>query len=319
MHRSLPSLGTLLLVVALSSTAAAQAPSRVSQQQSQEVGPPMPVELMGAPRATPTTPATATTDAVVPTTAEDGESPRTSASMGPVASAAKEIRMSARAGTLVSPRTRAVIPAGASQAVVSLMSWPTAEAERQVRYAFSLSGQSPSAVDGVVGQLANLLSDPDPNQARDAQKHLEEFMKDSPSWFRENPPSEALAVEAALTRILTAAGSVRTADRRREEKPVRTERRIVAQRQPAPAPARVVEPEPVAQPVAAAPAPVVPAPVIEPPAPTVEPPAPKVEPPAPTKAPAATEKPKPVKNDSTATQKKSFWRKLITPAPERTP
>lgn len=199
MHRTLQTLGVLSLAAVITTAARAQAPTRVPQQQQdpQEVGPPMPAELAGTARATP------------------------AAKMSPMAatlaSAAKDVRTSARAGQLVSPRTQAVIAAGASQAVVSIMMTPTAESERQVRYAFSLSGLSEGDVGGVLVSVSHLLSDNDPDQIRYAQKRYDEFMKHAPTWFSDNPPAEALAVEAILARMGAAEGSVRPGDRRKTE------------------------------------------------------------------------------------------------------
>jgi len=198
MHRTLQTLGVLSLAAVITTAARAQAPTRVSQPQDpQEVGPPMPAELAGTARATPT------------------------AKMSPMAAtlsaAAKDVRASARAGQLVSPRTQAVIAAGASQAVVSIMMTPTAESERQVRYAFSLSGLSEGDVGGVLVSVSHLLSDNDADQIRYAQKRYDEFMKHAPIWFSDNPPAEALAVEAILARMGAAEGSVRPGDRRKTE------------------------------------------------------------------------------------------------------
>jgi hypothetical protein len=202
MHRTLQTLGVLSLAAVISTAARAQAPTRVSQQQQepQEVGPPMPAELAGTPRTTPA----ATNTKMSPMTAT-------------LTSAAKDIRTSARAGQLMSPRTHAVIAAGASQAVVSIMMTPTAESERQVRNAFSLSGLSEGDVGSVMVSVSHLLSDNDADQIRYAQKRYDEFMKRSPSWFSGNPPAEALAVEAILARMGTAEGSVRPGDRRKAE------------------------------------------------------------------------------------------------------
>jgi hypothetical protein len=330
MHRTLQSLGALLIAATVSSAAHAQAATRVSQQPSQEVGPPMPVELMGAPRASESSP-----DAAAMREADDADLARTSR-MSPMMAAltntAKELRSNAKAGVLVNPRTHEVISAGASQAVVSLMTTPSAEADQQVRNAFSLSGLSPSAVDEVVRSLSHLLTYPSEGQARDVQRRYETFMNVAPSWFRDNPPAEALAVEAAFTRLNSAAAGVRPMDRRR---PVRIPARERVAPQPqrvVPAPQRVApEPEPVAPaPAQIAPAPIAPAPRAVDPAPPApeksSTPAPEksttpAPAPAPTAAPtpAPTTKPDSVKTDSSSTKKKSFWRKLITPAPERTP
>ena len=194
MHRSLLSFGALALAAVVSSAARAQAPTRVSQQQSQEVGPPAPVEQAGTPRMTTTVVA---------------KPERVSPMFSALNSAAKDIRASARAGQLVSPRTNAAIAAGASQAVVSLMTMPTAEAEKQVRNAFMLSGQAEESVSGMMVPLSHLLSDNDAGHVRDAQKHFDSFMRRSPSWYRDNPPAEVLAVEAIVQRMGVAVGSVR--------------------------------------------------------------------------------------------------------------
>ena len=199
MHRTLQALGVLSLAAAISTAASAQAPTRVSQQPQdpQEVGPPMPAELAGTPRTTPAA--------------------KASPMVATLSAASKDIRNSARTGQLVSPRTRAVISAGASQAVVSIMMTPTAESERQVRHAFTLSGQSEDDVRGVMVPLSHMLGDNDAGQVRYAQKRFNEFMKRSPSWFRDNPPAEVLAVDAILLRMSAAEGSVRPGDRQKDE------------------------------------------------------------------------------------------------------
>ena len=197
MHRTLQILGVLFVAAVASTPASAQAPTRVPQE-PQEVGPPMPAELAGTPRATP---------------ANTKVSPMTAA----LSSTAKDIRASARAGQLVSPRTHAVIAAGASQAVVSIMMTPTAESERQVRNAFTLSGQSEDDVRGVMVPLSHMLADNDAGQVRYAQKRFNEFMKRAPSWFRDDPPAEVLATDAILLRMNAAEGSVRPGDRRKDE------------------------------------------------------------------------------------------------------
>src|SRR5262245_53560150 len=86
MHRTLQALGVLSLAAVISSAASAQAPTRISQQPQdpQEMGPPMPAELAGTPRATST---------------------RMSPMAAALSATAKDIRTNARAGTLENPRT----------------------------------------------------------------------------------------------------------------------------------------------------------------------------------------------------------------------
>jgi hypothetical protein len=226
MHRITPALGALLFA-AFTGCAHAPANARVAtrkpQPQSQpqpqrEVGPPAPVELVGEPRPGTSTPVASATDktalASQPAAATSKMSPMTAA----LTSAAKDVRMGARAGTLVSPRTRMPIAAGASQAAISYMSWPTAEAAEQIREAFSLSGESESDVADMMMSLSRVLSAPSSDDVRGAQKHLEAFMKRSPAWFSTNPPAEVLAVEAALARMSEVEAAVRGAS----EKPART-------------------------------------------------------------------------------------------------
>ena len=229
MHRITPALGAFLFAVAVSSCA--HAPARVAtkkpQPQSQpqshapqqsEVGPPAPVELVGAPR-----PGTATSVAPVSEKTSPANQPAVAtAKMSPMAAAltstAKDVRLSARAGTLVNPRTQAPVAAGASQAAVSYMSWPTAEAEAQLTNAFMLSGQSESDVAALMMSLRGVLSTPGSGEIRGAQKHFDAFMKRSPSWFNADPPAEVLGVEAALARMSTTEAALRG---RADEKPTR--------------------------------------------------------------------------------------------------
>lgn len=118
--------------------------------------------------------------------------------------AAEAIRNDADAGTLSRPNARKPVPAGAAQAVVAIMTEPSAEADAQLRNALTMSGRGEGDANGLIGALANVLSDPSNGRTRNARERLDDFMKDASESFRVNPPAEVQAIDAVLARLAAA-------------------------------------------------------------------------------------------------------------------
>jgi len=200
MHRSLSALGALSLsLAALVAPAAAGAQARVAEQKI--VGPPAPEAVLAGEPAAP-----------APTN-KKMLSPMESA----LQTAAKDLRVASRKGMLVHPTSGARISQGASEAVLSVMSKPTGEAEAQVRNALMMSGNSRSEVDHLMSELPEVVSDPSTGRVRSAQKAFEEFMQSANESFRVNPPAEAMALDATLARMNSAVAGVRDDERARKE------------------------------------------------------------------------------------------------------
>jgi len=132
-------------------------------------------------------------------------------------SAAKDIEAASAAGGFRHPRTGVLIPAGASQAVVALMTSPSAEADAQVIDALMRSNQSRGAAESVTRAIPGLLEDPSSSHVRSAQHALASFMEDSPQWYREHPPAEVVAIDAILARLAAIDSSAHVADRARKD------------------------------------------------------------------------------------------------------
>jgi hypothetical protein len=204
MHRSLSSVGVLsigLAVLAAPLTAGAQA--RVAEQKI--VGPPAPeAVLAGAPAAAP-----------------ERTSGKKESALSPMESAlriaVKDLRAASRKGMLVDPSSGARISAGASDAVLAVMSSPSGEAEAQLRNALMMSGNSRDAADHLMLALPELASEPNTNHVRSARKSYDAFMTTANESFRVNPPAEVMAIDAALARLSAAETGVRDDERARKE------------------------------------------------------------------------------------------------------
>jgi len=202
MHRIHSALGALSLsLAALAAPAAAHAQARVAEQKF--VGPPAPeAVLAGAPAEAP--PA-------------DKKAAKLSPMESALYAAAKDLRVASLKGMLVHPTSGARISSGASEAVLAVMSKPTAESEAQLRNALMMSGNSRDDVNDMMLELPELMSEPSSDHVRSARKHFEEFMHRSNESFRVNPPAEAMAVDAALARLSSAEAGFRDDERARKE------------------------------------------------------------------------------------------------------
>lgn len=132
-------------------------------------------------------------------------------------SAAKDIEAASAAGGFRHPRTGVLIPAGAAQAVVALMTSPSAEADAQVIDALMRSNQSRGAAEHVTRAIPGLLEDPSSSHVRSAQHALASFMEDAPQWYREHPPAEVLAIDAIIARLAAIDSSAHAASRARKD------------------------------------------------------------------------------------------------------
>jgi len=132
-------------------------------------------------------------------------------------SAARDIEAASAAGGFRHPRTGVLVPAGAAQAVVALMTTPSAVADAQVIDALMRSNQSRAAAENVTRAIPGLLEDPSSSHVRSAQHALASFMESSPQWYREHPPAEVIAIDGIITRLAAIDSNAHAADRARKD------------------------------------------------------------------------------------------------------